>query len=69
MAIAKMSDSNSCHEGATAHPQEDHHHHQHEVGFKPTKEKGPPVSVAKEFVAADKIKTKAHQMGRGRKGG
>ena len=38
MAIAKMSDSNSCHEGATAHPQEVHHHHQHEVGFKPTKE-------------------------------
>ncbi|MGA7880250.1 MAG: copper-translocating P-type ATPase [Terrimicrobiaceae bacterium] len=32
-----MSDSNSCHGGAPAQPQEDHHHH-HEVGFKPTKE-------------------------------
>ncbi|HET9524449.1 MAG TPA: copper-translocating P-type ATPase [Terrimicrobiaceae bacterium] len=32
-----MSDLNSCHGGASAQPQQDHHHHR-EVGFKPTKE-------------------------------
>jgi P-type Cu+ transporter len=37
MAIAKMGDSNLCHEGASPHPPGDHDHH-HEVGFKPTKE-------------------------------
>ena len=34
-------------------------------GFKPDK-KGPPVSVAKEFVKADKIKTKDYGKGKRR---
>ena len=43
-------------------------------GFKPTDKKGPPVSVAKEFVKADKASNVARKGGRqfglpmGRKG-
>ena len=33
-------------------------------GFKPTNKKGPPVSVAKEFVAADKGKRFKKDKGR-----
>jgi len=35
-------------------------------GFKPDK-KAPPVSVAREFVKADKIKTKDYAKGKGKR--